>query len=129
VVIDTSALVAILFDEEDAESFEMAIERDPVRLISAASLLETAMVVESRYGEAGGRELDLLLAKASIETVSVTEEQVEHARRAFHRYGRGRGKAKLNFGDCFSYALAEVSGEPLLFKGRDFRRTDIPTAL
>ena len=128
-VIDTSALVAILFDEEDAESFEMAIESDPVRLISAATLLETAMVVESRYGEAGGRELDLLLAKASIETVSVTEEQVELARRAFRRYGRGRSKAKLNFGDCFSYALAEVSGEPLLFKGRDFRRTDIRTAL
>ena len=128
-VIDTSALVAILFDEEDAESFEMAIEGDPVRLISAASLLETAMVVESRYGEAGGRELDLLLAKASIETVSVTEEQVEQARRAFRRYGRGRSKAKLNFGDCFSYALAEVSGEPLLFKGQDFQHTDVHSAL
>ena len=128
-VIDTSALVAILFDEEDAEDFEGAIEDDPVRLISAANLLETALVVESRYGAPGGRELDLLLSKAAIEIVSVTEEQVERARTAFRRFGRGNNQAKLNFGDCFSYALSVVSGEPLLCKGRDFRLTDVASAL
>jgi ribonuclease VapC len=124
-VIDTSALCAILFDEKDAESFELAIEKDPVRLISAAVFLETAMVVETRYGEAGGRELDLLIHKAAVEIVAVTADQIELARRGFRLYGKGKHRAGLNFGDCFSYALAHSTGEPLLFKGEDFSQTDV----
>lgn len=124
-VIDTSVLVAILFDEPDAERFEAAIESDPRRLMSAASVLETAMVVETRLGEAGGRELDLLLYKAQIDIVAVTAEQVEMARHAFRTYGKGRHPAGLNYGDCFAYALSKASGEPLLFKGNDFSQTDV----
>jgi ribonuclease VapC len=124
-VIDTSALVAILFDEPDAERFEIAIESDPRRLMSAASVLEAAMVVETRLGEAGGRELDLLLYKAQIDIVAVTVEQVEVARYAFRTYGKGRHPAGLNYGDCFAYALSKTSGEALLFKGNDFSQTDV----
>jgi ribonuclease VapC len=124
-VIDTSAVLAILFDEPEADDIEMAIDADPVRLMSAASYLETAIVVESRLGEPGGRELDLLVHKAGIEVVAATAEQVETARDAWRRFGKGRHLAGLNFGDCFSYALATASGEPLLFKGDDFDKTDI----
>lgn len=125
-VLDTSALLAILGDEPEAPAFEAAVERDPVRLLSAASLLEAAIVVESRWGPAGGRELDLLIHKAGVEVVPVDAEQVEVARRAYRDFGRGRHPAGLNYGDCFTYALASVSGEPLLFKGDDFSRTDLP---
>jgi ribonuclease VapC len=124
-VIDTSAVLAILFDEPEADDIEMAIDADPVRLMSAASYLETAIVVESRLGEPGGRELDLLLHKAGIEIVAVTAEQADTARDCWRRFGRGRHPASLNFGDCFSYALASASGEPLLFTGDDFGKTDI----
>ena len=124
-VIDTSAVLAILFDEPEADDIEMAIDADPVRLISAASYLETATVAESRLGEPGGRELDLLVHKAGIEIVAVTAEQVDTARDTWRRFGKGRHLANLNFGDCFSYALATASGEPLLFKGDDFDKTDI----
>jgi ribonuclease VapC len=124
-VIDTSAVLAILLDEPEADDIEMAIDADPVRLMSAASYLETAIVVESRLGEPGGREFDLLLHKAGIEIVAVTAEQADAARDAWRRFGRGRHLASLNFGDCFSYALASASGEPLLFKGDDFDKTDI----
>lgn len=124
-VLDTSVLVALLFDESNAPDFELAIEADPTRLLSAASLLEAALVIESRYGEAGGRELDLLISKTGIEVVSVTAEQIEVGRLAFRRFGKGRHPAGLNFGDCFSYSLAKISGEPLLFKGEDFALTDI----
>ncbi len=124
-VIDTSALLAILFDEPEADDIAVALDDDPVRLISAGSLLETAIVVEARLGEAGGRELDLLVHKARIETVAVTPEQAEVARSAWRRFGRGRHDASLNFGDCFAYALAATTGEPLLFKGTDFGKTDV----
>jgi len=90
------------------------MESDTTRLPSAASVLETSIVVEARYGEPGARELDLLLYKASIEIVSVTHDQVELARQVYRRYGKGRHPAGLNFGDCFSYALSKHSGEPLL---------------
>jgi ribonuclease VapC len=126
-VIDTSSLVAILFAEPDAAAFEAAIAADPVRLVSAPSLLETAIVVERRYGEAGGRELDLLVHKAGIEVVAFTAEQVEVARAAFLRFGKGNHPAGLNYGDCFSYALSALSGEPLLSKGGDFGLTDAAT--
>lgn len=124
-VIDTSAVLALLFNEPEADDIERAIDEDPVRLMSAASGLEAAVVVEARLGAAGGREFDLLLHKARIEIVAVTSDQMEAGRAAWRRFGRGRHEANLNFGDCFSYALAAVSGEPLLFKGDDFAKTDI----
>jgi ribonuclease VapC len=124
-VIDTSAIVAIALDEQEAPVLEGKITADPVRLISAATLLETAMVIEARLGDAGGRELDLWLHKAQIETIAVDVRQAEVARRAWRRYGKGRHPAGLNYGDCFSYALAAVRGERLLFKGDEFSRTDI----
>lgn len=124
-VIDTSALTAFLFDEAEAERIGIAIEEDPVRLLSAASLLETSIVIESRFGEAGGRELDLLLHRARIEVASVDAVQTDVARGAWRRWGKSRHPAGLNFGDCFAYALSKTSGEPLLFKGDDFALTDI----
>jgi ribonuclease VapC len=128
-VIDTSALVAILCNEADASLFEAALESDSTRLISAATLLETSIVIEARFGEAGGRELDLLLHKAQIEIEAFDQEQTEIAREAYRTYGKGRHPAGLNFGDCFSYALSVVRGEPLLYKGDDFSKTDIKNAL
>jgi ribonuclease VapC len=124
-VIDSSAILALLFNEPEAESIEVAIDEDPVRLMSAASGLEAAIVVEARLGSAGGREFDLLLHKARIDLVAVTREQMEVGREAWRRFGRGRHEANLSFGDCYSYALAAVSGEPLLFKGDDFAKTDV----
>ena len=124
-VIDTSVLIAILANEPDAELLEAAIDADPVRLISAASVLEAAIAAEARYGGIGGRKLDLLLYKAEIQIVAVTPDQVDAGRQAFSMYGKGRHPAALNFGDCFSYALAKTSGEPLLFKGNDFSQTDV----
>lgn len=128
-VVDTSAVLALLLDEPEAETFRVAIEDDDTRLVSAATLLETALVIEARKGEAGGRELDLLVHKAAIAVVPLDEEQVAEARRAWRRFGRGRHAAALNFGDLFSYALARTSGEPLLFKGDDFTRTDVARVL
>ncbi len=124
-VLDTSAVLAILGDEPEAPAFERAIAADPIRLLSAASLLEAALVIESRLGEPGGRELDLLLHKARVEVVAVTAEQAELARHAFRAFGKGRHPAGLNYGDLFSYALARLSGEPLLTKGDDFPHTDL----
>ncbi len=124
-VIDTSALVAMLSDEPEAEPFEAAVEADHVRLMSTASYLETAIVIETRFGEPGGRELDLWLHRAAVQLVGVDADQANSARVAYRRYGRGRHRANLNYGDCFSYALAKVSGHPLLFKGDDFAQTDI----
>lgn len=124
-VLDTSALMALLLDEPEAESFRLALEHDAVRLVSSATLLETALVIETRKGEAGGRELELLIHKADIVVVPADEAQVSEARRAFRRFGKGRHPAALNYGDLFAYALARTSGEPLLFKGDDFARTDI----
>jgi ribonuclease VapC len=129
VVLDTSAILAILFDEEGAERLEEAIASDPVRLVSAATVLESAIVIESRYGETGGRELDLLLHKATIDVVAVTPEQIDVARRAHRAFGKGSHPAGLNFGDCFSYALSRTAGEPLLFTGDDFGRTDVKSVI
>ncbi len=125
-VIDSSALIAILLGEPEAEALARAIARDPVRLISTFSALETGIVIEVRKGEAGGREFDLLLHRARIEIVPMNVEQYEIAREAWRIYGKGRHPAGLNIGDCCSYALAKYSGEPLLFKGEDFSKTDIP---
>jgi ribonuclease VapC len=124
-VLDTSALLALLLDEPEAEEFRVAVEEDMTRLLSAATLLETALVIEGRKGEPGGRELDTLIQKAEIVVVAVDAEHVSEARRAYRRFGRGRHAAGLNFGDVFAYALARTSGEPLLFKGDDFAKTDV----
>lgn len=124
-VIDTSAIVAIALNEADAAEIERLIADDPVRLVSAATVLETTMVIETRLGDAGGRELDLWLLQIGAEIVPVDAGQTDTARRAWRRYGRGRHAAALNYGDCFSYALAMTRGEPLLFKGEDFAKTDV----
>jgi ribonuclease VapC len=124
-VLDTSALLALLLDEPEAEEFRTAVEDDTTRLLSAATLLETALVIEARKGEPGGRELDALIQKADVVVVPVDEEHVSQARRAYRRFGKGRHAAGLNFGDVFAYALARTSGEPLLFKGEDFAKTDV----
>ena len=123
-VIDTSAVIAILFGESEAAAFARVIDQDPVRLMSAAAVLEATMVVESELGEAGGRELDLPMQRAGIEVVGFLPTQPDTARHAFRAFGKGRHPAGLNFGDCFSYALARSTGQPLLFKGHDFARTD-----
>jgi ribonuclease VapC len=124
-VLDTSALLALLLDEPEAEAFRAAVEEDTTRLVSAATLLETALVIETRKGEPGGHELDVLVHKAEVVVVPVDPEQVSEARRAYRRFGKGRHPAALNFGDVFAYALARTSGEPLLFKGDDFAKTDV----
>lgn len=127
-VIDTSAVLAILLDEPIAPALEAALEDDPVRLMAAPSALEAAIVIEARHGEAGGRELDLLLHKAAIELVSFDADQMALARRAYRRFGKGYHDAGLNFGDCFAYALSQRTGEPLLYVGDDFGKTDVPSA-
>jgi ribonuclease VapC len=124
-VLDSSAIVAIFFNEPDAKLLEARIADDPVRLISAGTLLEIGILIESKMGPVGGRELDLWLQRAKVEVVPVDEEQAEFARRGWRRFGKGRHPAGLNYGDCFSYALALTRGEPLLFKGADFSKTDI----
>ena len=124
-VLDTSAIAAILFAEDEAERFSEAIVDDPLRLISAGTALECSLVIESALGEAGGRELDLLLLRAGIEIIPFNAEQLTVARHAFRNFGKGQHPAGLNYGDCFSYALSMTSGEPLLFKGADFAKTDV----
>ncbi|NRP74887.1 Ribonuclease VapC30 [Ensifer psoraleae] len=127
-VIDTSAIVAIAFNEPEAEAYEQKVVDAPRRFISAATVLELAIVIEARLGEAGATELDLWLFKAGVEVVAVDAEQIAVARRAWRSYGKGRHPAGLNYGDCFSYALARTRNEPLLYKGNDFARTDIEAA-
>ena len=128
-VIDTSALIAILFGEPEALFFARAVADESRKLISAFNALETGIVVEARKGEAGGRELDLLLHRAQIETVAMNADQAELARTAWRKYGKGNHPAGLNIGDCCAYALAKYSGQPLLFKGNDFSQTDIRSAI
>lgn len=125
-VLDTSALLAILANEPERRAFNEAIEAADARRMSAASFVEISIVVESRYGSDGIRDLDLYLERAVVEVVPVDVEQAKIARGAFRRYGKGRHRAGLNYGDCFSYALAKVLGEPLLYKGDDFPHTDLP---
>lgn len=127
-VIDTSALVAILFDEPEREELVEVIAQARRRLISAATLVEASLVVEARGGEPAGRELDLFLHRAGVDVIAVDEEQSSLARSAWRRYGKGRHPAGLNLGDLFSYALAANTDEDLLFKGDDFARTDIHRA-
>lgn len=124
-VIDTSALLAIFMGEPERKRFLDLIIGAERRLISAANALEAGIVLETKRGEAAGREFDLFLQRAQIEVVAVDFEQVEMARLAWRRYGKGRHPAAFNFGDCFAYALAKTSGEPLLAKGDDFGQTGL----
>ena len=127
-VIDTSALLAILQDEPERRAFNEAIEAAASRAVSVASWVEVSMVIETRTGAEGLRDLDLFVDRARIEIVPVNVEQGKAARRAFSRFGKGRHPAGLNYGDCFAYALASHLGEPLLFKGEDFGKTDVTPA-
>jgi ribonuclease VapC len=126
--LDTSAVLAVLQDEAERTEFVALIEQSSRRLMSAVSVLEAAMALEGRKGDDAGFDLDLFLQRASIETVPFDQEQLMVARTAFRRFGKGRHAAGLNFGDCASYALAQCSGEPLLFKGSDFAATDVARA-
>ena|SRR5271157_866522 len=124
-VIDTSALLAIFLAEPERKRFLELITQAETRLISSANALETSIVLEARRGEAAGREFDLFLNHAQLDVVAVDFDQIEIARVAWRKYGKGRHPAALNFGDCFAYALAKASDEPLLAKGNDFPQTDI----
>jgi len=124
-ILDTSALLAILQDEPERGSFNAAIEAAASRSMSTATFVETSIVIGARYGGDGLRDLDMFIAKAGIALVPVDIEQAHAARDAFFRFGKGRHPAGLNYGDCFSYALARTLGEPLLYKGADFSQTDV----
>ena len=128
-VVDTSALIAILLREADADMYSRSLHQAPHAVMSAVTRVELSLVIEGRYGEAGRSDLERALRDARIEVVVVTLQQTEIAIEAFRRFGRGRHRAALNIGDCFSYALAKSTGLPLLFKGGDFALTDIRPAL
>jgi ribonuclease VapC len=129
-IIDTSALIAILRAELDAGIYARAIERAAHRRVSAANFLEAALVIDGSRDPIASRRLDELLNEAQCAIEPVTEAQARIARDAYRDFGRGSGHpAKLNFGDCFAYALAKTTGEPLLFKGDDFGHTDLVSAL
>ena len=128
-IVDSSALLAVLNREPDADLFQNTILAAAPCRMSVANMLEAAIVVESRGGAEAGHELDAFLEHAQIEPAPVTVEHLEAARQAWRRFGKGRHQASLNFGDCFAYALAQVSGEPLLYKGDDFAHTNITAAL
>jgi ribonuclease VapC len=124
-VIDTSALVAIFLAEPERKQFLDLILESEKRLVSAATVLETGIVLEAKRGEAAGREFDLFVVRAQLEIVSVDAEQVDVARSAWRKFGKGRHAAGLNFGDCFAYALAVSNAHKLLAKGQDFSFTDV----
>jgi ribonuclease VapC len=124
-VIDTSAVLAILQREPERRRFLEAIESADTTRMSVANFVEVSIVIESRYGSEGLRDLDRFLSRARVELVPVDIEQGQLARSAFSRFGKGRHRAGLNYGDCFSYAVAVTLGEPLLCKGNDFIHTDV----
>ena len=125
-VIDSSALLAILFGEPEARALTTAVNADGTRLISAPTLLECSIVLAARYGDAGLRELDLFVHRATLDIVPFDGEHYEIARNAYRRFGKGQHPAGLNYGDCMTYALAASAAEPILFVGNDFTRTDLP---
>jgi ribonuclease VapC len=128
IVIDTSAVIALLSDEPERSAFSKIIEEAGTCVMSAASFVEASLVIESSRGYDGLRDFDLFIAVANIELIPVDVTQAQIARQAFHKYGKGRHPASLNFGDCFAYALAKSTGSPLLFKGSDFSQTDLTAA-
>ena len=125
IVLDSSVIVAILQDEPLRGKLIRAIRLNPVRRMSAATLVEVGIVMEGRHGDRGRTRLDALLARASVEIIPLTAAHAAVAREAFRRFGKGQHTAGLNLGDCFSYALARALDEPLLFVGDDFARTDV----
>jgi ribonuclease VapC len=127
-VIDTSALLAILRDEPERQAFNACIAEAASRRLSAASLVESSIVIETRYGQPGVLALDRFLELAQVTVDVVDREQANLARTAYRRYGKGRHPAGLNLGDCFTYALAKRHAEKLLYKGDDFTRTDLEPA-
>lgn len=129
IVVDTSALIAIVEGEEDVPVFARAIAEADPPFISSGALIESGIVVFNRHGAAGGRLLDEMIRDGGFRIESVTAHQAQLAREAYGRYGKGPKKKGLNYGDCFSYALAKATGLPLLFKGDDFSLTDIDPAL
>ena len=128
-ILDTSALAAIFFGESEAAQFVEVIQRADRCMMSAANFVELSIVIEAQIGPSAGRQADIFFRRANIVIEPVTVEQAYLARQAFLDFGKGRHPAGLNFGDCFSYALAKTTGEPLLFKGEDFVRTDVTSAI
>ena len=129
IVVDTSALIAILDKEPDAALYAEAIAEADSPLISAATLLELQIVMLNRHGAGAARIVDRLIQDAAFQIEDFTAQHFELAREAYARYGKGKNVAGLNYGDCFSYALAKATGLPLLFKGRDFSRTELLSVL
>ena len=128
-IVDTSAVLAILFAEDDAARYADAIAQADTRQISAANYLEAGIVVDNQISAAAGRQLDTLISRAEIRVEAVTREHADIARQAYLDFGKGNHAARLNFGDCFAYALSKATGLPLLFKGNDFTKTDLTSAL
>jgi len=128
-ILDTSALAAILFGEPEAALYTQLIHDADRCLMSAANSVELSIVIEGQIGPDAGRQCDAFFRRAHIIIEPCTVEQAHLARQAFLDFGKGRHSAALNFGDCFAYALAKIIGEPLLFKGEDFKKTDILSAL
>jgi len=128
-ILDSSAVLAVVFGEPELEAFARAITAAPVCHLSAASLFPASIIAESRAGDLAVRQCDSFFRNARVSVEPVTEDHALLARQAYSDFGKGRHPAGLNFGDCFSYALAKSTGEPLLFKGDDFRKTDIQPAL
>lgn len=128
-IVDSSAILAIMLQEPDSDAYLDAVLTAPARRMSVANWLETTMVVDGRGTDNAVAQFEAFMDGARIELVPVSVGQAMIARRAWRVYGRGNHKAKLNFGDCFAYALAKETGEPLLFKGDDFAQTDIEPAL
>jgi ribonuclease VapC len=124
-IVDTSALAAILFGEPEADQYTQLIHDADRCLISAGNFLELTMVIEGQLGAEAGRQCDTFLRRAGIAIEPFTVEQAHIARQAFLDFGKGRHPAGLNLGDCFAYALAKSTAEPLQFKGEDFRKTDL----
>lgn len=127
-ILDTSALIAILFGEPEAEAFVQMIREADVCRLSVVNRLELTMVLERQAKPDAGRQAEAFLRAAAVVEEPVTLQQGVLARQAYYDFGKGRHKAGLNFGDCFAYALAKALGEPLLFKGNDFSKTDIQVA-
>jgi ribonuclease VapC len=127
-IVDSSAIIAILRDEPDAAAIAEALQQAPIRRISAITYVEAAVVADNDRNPVLSRRFDDLIRDAQMEIEPVTVKQAEIARQAYRDFGKGRHKARLNFGDCFAYALAKEMDEPLLFKGNDFNRTDIEAA-
>ncbi len=127
-IVDTSAVIAMLFGEPEAAAFARAIETAPKRRISAASWVEAALVADNRSVQASA-EFDAFMDRLGLEVMPFTPDQARRARDAHRRFGKGRHPARLNLGDCFAYALAQERNEPLLFKGEDFAQTDVKAAI